>query len=73
MEAVQFFDKFTEELVGTILVTEKNTREDITSAWEQYHANESSNNERSADIWSFVNMFPKMDMQVINVEPYYNY
>lgn len=69
MEAVQFFEKFNEEVIGTILITEKNTREDIISAWEQYHELENSNRERYANIWSFVNMFPKMDMEVINVEP----
>ena len=71
MEAIQFSDRFTDEIIGNILITEKNTSDDIIKAWEQYHAIENSNSERSADIWSFVNMFPKMDMEVVNTEPYY--
>jgi hypothetical protein len=66
MKAIQLHDK-DEEIIGTILVTEKNTEEDIKNAWDEYLAIEK---EGCWSIWDFVIAFPKMDMEVLEIDFY---
>jgi hypothetical protein len=66
MKAIQLHDK-DEEIIGTILVTEKNTEEDICEAWDEYLAIEKDG---YWDIWNFVNTYPSMDMEVLEIEFY---
>jgi hypothetical protein len=67
MKAIQLHDK-DEEIIGTILVTEKNTEEDICTAWKEFIHSEEA--EGYFDIWNFVNAYPKMDMEVLEIDFY---
>ena len=69
-KVIQLHDKFTEEIIGTILVTEKNTEEIICDTWLEFQKYNNSNSETEPDIWDFVNEYPKMDMEVVEVEFY---
>ena len=64
MVAIQLHDK-DEEIIGTILVTTKNTQDDIVKAWDEFLIDN-----EYPDIWGFVNEFPKMDMEVITIDFY---
>lgn len=70
MKVMQLHDKFTEQIVGSILVTEKNTEDYIVDAWENFLAIHYSNSEEEPDIWEFINHFPKMDMQYVEIDFY---
>lgn len=68
MQALQLHDKQTEDIIGTILITDKNTNEDICRAWDKYQEYLISNDGiKHYDIWNFVNHFPEMGMEVVEI------
>jgi len=67
MKAIQLHD-LDEEIIGSILVTEKNTEDDICDAWKEFI--HSDNTEGYWDIWTFVNAYPSMDMEVLEIDFY---
>lgn len=70
MDAIQLYDKFSEELIGTILITHKNPTELIQKAWREFQQTRNSNNEKEWDIYDFINAYPSMDMEIVNLEFY---
>jgi hypothetical protein len=55
MLAIQLHDKYTEEIIGTVLITQKAvTFDDITKAWDKYQETHNSNTEKQPDIHEFV-------------------
>lgn len=72
MEALQLHDKFTEDIIGTILLRGRDNREDIERAWDEFQKYHSSNNEKYGDIYDFVNSewAVKMDLEVLNIDFY---
>lgn len=70
MKALQLHDKFTEEVIGTVLIREKDDQDAIMSAWDEYQVHHSSNAEKEGDIWDFVNSYPKLDMEVLEIDFY---
>lgn len=70
MQGLTLHDKFTEEEIGTILLTDKNTADIVRGAWDEFQKHHGSNNEKFGDIYDFVNYFPKLDMEVISLEFY---
>lgn len=71
MQTLQLHDKQTEEIIGTILITDKNTNADICTAWDEYQEYLINNDGiEHYDIWNFVNHFPQMDMEVVEIDFY---
>lgn len=70
MDAIQLYDKATEELIGTILITAKNPTELIQRAWREFQQTRSSNSDDEGDIYDFINAYPSMDMEIVNLEFY---
>ena len=64
MKAIQLHDQ-SQELIGTVLVTNKNSEGNICHAWDGYITTTDD-----ADIWEFVSIFPTMDMEVVDMEFY---
>lgn len=69
MKAVQLHDKETEEIIGTILVTDKNSYDEICEAWDEFQE-VGLGGTYQYDIWNFVNYFPSMDMEVLDIDFY---
>ena len=54
MEALQLYDKFNEECIGTVLLKENVQLLKICNAWDHYQIHCNSNTENEADIYDFV-------------------
>lgn len=63
--ALQLHDH-EEEIIGTILLREKDNVDEITTAWDKYLSEE----EKFPCIWTFVNSVPKLDLEVLTIDFY---
>lgn len=52
--AVQLHDKYTEEVIGTVLLFDGVSFNEITDAWDNYQKTHNSNTEQPPDISEFV-------------------
>lgn len=52
--AIQLHDKYNEDIIGTVLLKEQTTFDQITDAWDKYQRYHNSNREEEADIYEFV-------------------
>ena len=70
MKAIQLHDKYTEDVIGTVLVRDKANEKEICEAWDSYQEYNNSNGHHFPEIWHFVNQFPKLDLVVLEIEVY---
>jgi len=58
MKAIQLYDKFDEEIVGTVLLKTNVDFGDITNAWDEYQEFHNSNSENwnIPDIYHFASL-----------------
>lgn len=54
MQAIQLHDKFSEDIIGTVLLKDDVTFDDITDAWDKYQETHNSNTDKEPDIYDFV-------------------
>ena len=52
--AIILHDKYTEEVIGTVLLKPSTTFDDITDAWDRYQESNNSNLDTEPDIYDFV-------------------
>ena len=65
MKAITLHD-YDEDVIGQILVRDKDDFGQICNDWDQYLQTEPV----YADIYDFVNLFPKRDYEVLDMEFY---
>jgi hypothetical protein len=53
-KAIILHDKYTEEIIGTVLLNNENDYELVTDAWDKYQETYNSNRDIEADIYMFV-------------------
>jgi len=53
MKAITLHDKFTEEIIGGVLLKENTDYSEICNAWDKYQIDNNSNLENEADIHEF--------------------
>ena len=70
MKAVQLHDKFSEEIVGTVL-TQDHNYDLICEKWDKFQENFNSESEENFDIYDFVNQNYVWDIcEVVEVDFY---
>lgn len=70
MEAIQLHDKYTEEVIGTVLLKEGVTFKQVTDAWDKYQEDHNSNTEQEPDIYEFVSLGNWEMCEVLTLEFY---
>ena len=56
MEAINLHDKYTEEIIGTVVIKGTGSFDKVADAWDKYQKTNNSNTEVEADIYDFVSM-----------------
>jgi len=69
MKAIQLHDKFTEEIIGTVLLKPFVEFSQISDAWDNYQNDYNSNREEEADIYEFVKINANL-CEVLNIDFY---
>ena len=70
MKAVQLHDKFSEEIIGTVLIQEHNY-DLVCEKWDKFQENFNSESEDTFDIYNFVNQNYVWDIcEVVEVDFY---
>lgn len=71
MEAIQLYDKYTEEIVGTVLLKEGVDFDQITEAWDEYQETHNMNTMNEPNIYDFVSFENNSELcHVLNIEFY---
>ena len=70
MKAIQLYDKFSEEIVGTVL-TQDHNYELVCEKWDKFQESFNSESEEDFDIYDFVNQNYVWDIcEVVDVDFY---
>lgn len=71
MEVLQLHDKFSEEIIGSILLTDNGSIDLIQDCWDEYQKACNSESEIEADIYDFVNTYRyRVSMEIITINFY---
>jgi len=70
MDAIQLHDKYTEEIIGTVLLKPDVEFSQITDAWDKYQENHNSDCEEEANIYEFVSQGNWELCEVLNIDFY---
>jgi hypothetical protein len=54
MTAIQLHDKYSEDIIGTVLLKEKTKPDEIHEEWDKYQKTHNSNSDNEPDIYEFV-------------------
>jgi len=54
MKAIQLHDKYSEDIIGTVLLKENVEPNQISEAWDKYQETHNSNADDEPDIYEFV-------------------
>lgn len=70
MQAIQLHDKFTEEIIGTVLLKTNIDYNEVADAWDYYQETHNSNTENKPNIYDFVSKGNWEMFDVLTVEFY---
>ncbi len=73
MKAIQLHDRWTEEIIGTVLLNEGCDEDAVTYAWDEFQKHYSSNAEKPGDIYEFYNQWYKIGFEVLDLDFYQPY
>lgn len=69
MKAIQLHDKYSEEIIGTVLVKDHIDFGVICDAWDKYQENHNSNRDEQPNIYDFVDHFSYL-CEVLEIDFY---
>lgn len=70
MKAITLHDKYTEDIIGTVLLKENTDFGEICNAWDEYQKNNNSNCVEEADIDHFVSQGNWEMCEVLEIDFY---
>lgn len=70
MRAIMLHEIYTEEVVGTVILKDNVSYDEITSAWDNYQEEYNSNLEEEPDIYHFVSQGNWDKCEVLEIDFY---